>query len=62
MGAFGILYNFARSTYAIIVHDDELLDVATRCTKKSILRSVVDPIGIFDAVEVVSDVADVVDS
>lgn len=62
MGAFGILYNGARATYAMATHNDELLDKATRSAKKSILSSVIDPIGIFDAVEAASTVADVDDT
>lgn len=62
MGAFGILYNGVRATYAMATHNDELLDKATRSAKKSILRSVIDPIGIFDAVEAASTVADVADT
>lgn len=43
-------------------HNDELLDKVTRSAKISILRSVIDPIGIFDAVEAASTVADVADT
>ena len=52
MGAFGFIYNGARALYGMATDDYEMVDSALEKGKRSMYLSLVDPIGIVDAVDV----------
>ena len=52
MGAFGFIYHGARAIYGIATDDYDLVDSSLEKGKRSLYLSLVDPIGVVDAVDV----------
>lgn len=52
MGAFGFIYHGARAIYGMATDDYEMVDSALEKGKKSMLLSLIDPVGVIDAADV----------
>lgn len=52
MGAFGFVYHGARALYGMATDDYDMVDSALEKGKRSLFLSLVDPIGVIDAVDV----------
>ena len=59
MGLIGIVINGARGIYGLATGDYDLVDDATERARKSMFRTLFDPIGVIDVVDVVDVVSDI---
>lgn len=52
MGAFGFIFHGARAIYGMATDDYDMVDSALEKGKRSLFLSLIDPIGVVDAVDV----------
>lgn len=57
MGAIGFIYQGARAIYGMATDNYDIVDEALEKGKRSMLISLIDPIGITDVPDIVGDVA-----
>lgn len=58
MGLLGFLYHGARAGYGMLTDNYDIVDEALEKGKRSMMLSLIDPIGIADVPDVVSTVAE----
>lgn len=56
MGLVGVVINGVRGIYGFVTEDYELVEKATEKGRRSMLRTLIDPLGFIDLFDVVDDI------